>query len=115
MTAALHRRLYPAQERFPSAALDPEYLRTECARPGVTLQLLWEEYRALHPDRREPDDFLSALPTSGAESARDEDGVSGRRIPFCGLQWAGPQLYGSGHPGVKSRWRSSWRVGERVV
>lgn len=46
----LYRRLYPAQERFPSAAVDLDYLRTECARPGVTLQLLWEEYRALHPD-----------------------------------------------------------------
>ena len=68
----------PPRSGFLSAALDPEYLRTECARPGVTRQLLWEEYRALHTRRRESDDFLSALPTSGAESARDEDGVSGR-------------------------------------
>ena len=47
---ALKRQLYPAVERTPSEAPEADYLRQECARPGVTLQLLWEEYRADHPD-----------------------------------------------------------------
>jgi transposase len=47
---ALKRRLYQTAERFPEEVPDPDYLRTECARPGVTLQLLWEEYRVVHPD-----------------------------------------------------------------
>ena len=29
---------------------DFEYLRTEMRKKGVTLQLLWEEYRTTHPD-----------------------------------------------------------------
>jgi transposase len=29
---------------------DFDYLRSEMKRKGVTLQLLWEEYRAIHPD-----------------------------------------------------------------
>ena len=47
---ALKRRLYPTAERDGAEGLDADYLRTECARPGVTLQLLWEEYRVRHPD-----------------------------------------------------------------
>lgn len=48
----LERRLYPA----PTAARDrrprPDWatIHRELRRPGVTLQLLWEEYRAVHPD-----------------------------------------------------------------
>ncbi len=46
---ALKRQLYPATAREADTAVDPEYLRTEAARPGVTWQLLWEEYRAAQP------------------------------------------------------------------
>jgi len=42
---------------FPEGSADPrrplpdfDYLRKEMKRKGVTLQLLWEEYRAVHPD-----------------------------------------------------------------
>ncbi len=47
---ALKRRLYPATERVAEEIPDAETLRTECARPGVTRQLLWEEYRATCPN-----------------------------------------------------------------
>jgi transposase len=46
---ALKRHLYTTAERTPDDAPDTDYLRTERARPGVTLQLLWEEYRVAHP------------------------------------------------------------------
>jgi len=46
---ALKRRLYTTAEATTGEAPDDDYLRTECARPGVTLQLLWEEYRLAHP------------------------------------------------------------------
>lgn len=48
----LERRLYP----LPAAAKDrrprPDWaaIHRELRRPGVTLQLLWEEHRAAHPD-----------------------------------------------------------------
>ena len=45
----LKRQLYPAAAREADVGVDLEYLRAEAARPGVTWQLLWEEYRAAHP------------------------------------------------------------------
>lgn len=48
---ALERRLFC--ERSPSSrrvTLDFEYIHQELKRPGVTLQLLWEEYCKEHPD-----------------------------------------------------------------
>lgn len=47
---ALKQRLYPSEQHASGEFPGADYLRTECARPGVTLQLLWEEYRATHPD-----------------------------------------------------------------
>jgi transposase len=49
----LERRLYPppnaaAKSRRPHP--DWAAIHRELRRPGVTLQLLWEEYRAVHPD-----------------------------------------------------------------
>ena len=48
----LERRLYPlppvAKDRRPRP--DWAAIHRELRRPGVTLQLLWEEHRALHPD-----------------------------------------------------------------
>lgn len=46
----LKRRLYPAAERADAVAPDADSLRAEYALPGVTWQLLWEEYRTEHPD-----------------------------------------------------------------
>jgi transposase len=50
---ALEVRLYPppamtAKDRRPQP--DWAAMHRELRRPGVTLQLLWEEYRAVHPD-----------------------------------------------------------------
>jgi transposase len=50
---ALERRLFPppavaAKDRRPQP--DWAAIHRELRRPGVTLQLLWEEYRAVHPD-----------------------------------------------------------------
>ena len=47
---ALKRQLYPSTERSAGELPDAKELHTECARPGVTRQLLWEEYRAAYPD-----------------------------------------------------------------
>jgi transposase len=46
---ALKRRLYPTATPDGDAEVDLGYLRKECTRAGVTRQLLWEEYRAVHP------------------------------------------------------------------
>jgi transposase len=50
---ALERRLFPppvvaAKDRRPQP--DCVAIHRELRRPGVTLQLLWEEHRAVHPD-----------------------------------------------------------------
>src|SRR6201989_371715 len=49
---ALERLLYPppllAQDQRPQP--DWPAIRRELRRPGVTLQLLWEEHRGVHPD-----------------------------------------------------------------
>jgi len=47
---AVKRLLYPPAEPAPGVMPDLAYLRTECGRPGVTRQLLWEEYVRDHPD-----------------------------------------------------------------
>lgn len=49
--AALEALLYPAlsQTRGGKAMPDMEYIHKELRRKGVTLQLLWEEYREAHP------------------------------------------------------------------
>jgi transposase len=50
--AALEERLYPALPRSRIQAPPPDWalVHTELRRPGVTLQLLWEEYPSVHPD-----------------------------------------------------------------
>lgn len=49
----LQRRLYPPARPRSSARQEPDYaaLHQELKRPGVTLQLLWEEYRAQAGER----------------------------------------------------------------
>ena len=50
---ALERRLYPAPEaatRDWRSLPDWSAAHRELLRKGVTLQLVWEEYRAVHPD-----------------------------------------------------------------
>lgn len=48
----LHARLFPPAAPTGSSRPLPDwaYVRKEAARPGVTLLLLWEEYRTEHPD-----------------------------------------------------------------
>jgi transposase len=51
--AALERKLFaPAGYNLPRSKPLPDFGRvhTELRRRGVTLALLWEEYRAAHPD-----------------------------------------------------------------
>ena len=47
----LHRRLYRREAR-PSGRPEPDYaaIHRELSRPGVTRLLLWQEYKAAHPD-----------------------------------------------------------------
>jgi transposase len=49
--AELYARLYPGNTGSPRRRAEPdyEYLHRELRRPGVTLQLLWVEYREDHP------------------------------------------------------------------
>ena len=50
---ALEARLYPPQEAAPDDERplpDWAMIHRELKRPGVTLQLLWQEYRAVHPE-----------------------------------------------------------------
>lgn len=49
----LERKLFPPQESLPSGdrgTPDWGYIDKEMKRPGVTLELLWQEYRESHPD-----------------------------------------------------------------
>lgn len=51
--AALYAKLFPAPERPAGRAIPlPDWgtVHAELRRKGVTLQLLWREYRASHPD-----------------------------------------------------------------
>ena len=49
---ALERRLFPPQSSLPEDRPAPDWpdVARELRRKGVTLRLLWEEYRAVHPD-----------------------------------------------------------------
>jgi transposase len=49
---ALERRLFPEVAKIRSAYPQPDFevMKKELTRKGVTLQLLWFEYRELHPD-----------------------------------------------------------------
>lgn len=46
----LEKKLYPAAREVSRPLPDFKYVHTERRQKGVTLQLLWEEYRAEHPD-----------------------------------------------------------------
>lgn len=47
----LEERLYPKQQAAPNVALpDFAHLQRQLSRPGVTRLLLWQEYKAQHPD-----------------------------------------------------------------
>jgi transposase len=51
--AELHRRLFPEKEKtIPEVRVMPNWedLHGELAKRGVTLTLLWQEYREQHPD-----------------------------------------------------------------
>jgi transposase len=46
----LEKMLYPSAREVSRPLPDFKYVHTERRRKGVTLQLLWEEYRVEHPD-----------------------------------------------------------------
>jgi len=48
----IERWVYPTRRGRPRRAVEPDWaaIHTELQQPGVTLQLLWLEYRAAHPD-----------------------------------------------------------------
>jgi len=47
----LEKRLFPQKPSLPvRPEPDPQYIHAELRKPGVTLQLLWEEYRKEHAD-----------------------------------------------------------------
>lgn len=50
--ATLEARLYPANPQPAAKRPEPDmaYIHTELRRKGVTLQLLWEEYKLVYPD-----------------------------------------------------------------
>lgn len=50
--AALEQRLYPGEPRPVAQRTSPDWkdIHIELRRPGVTLQLLWLEYKRAHPD-----------------------------------------------------------------
>lgn len=49
--AMLEARLYPADSRLRARPLpDFKRMHSELRKKGVTLELLWQEYRAVHPD-----------------------------------------------------------------
>ncbi len=50
--AALERLLFPPAPQRSTARPEPDWavIHLELRRPGVTLSLLWEEYRARHPE-----------------------------------------------------------------
>ena len=49
--AQLEARLYPKKQAAPDVGLpDFAHLQQELSRPGVTRLLLWQEYKAQHPD-----------------------------------------------------------------
>src|ERR1700716_3447014 len=66
---ALEGRLYPppagaAKDRRPQP--DWAAVHRELRRPGVTLQLLWEEHRAVHPDGYTPSRYFEPYRTWAA-------------------------------------------------
>ncbi len=77
----LERLLYPRTAREAARrAFQPDwaYVHRELRRKGVTLRLLWEEYRAAHPDGYGYSRFVSArfLPQRLIVDAGDDVGLS---------------------------------------
>jgi len=84
---ALEQRLFPAALTGPRPVRPPPdwpAIHQELKRPGVTLSLLWEEYRAIHPDGYGYSRFCelycrwkgSLSPTSGRRRASPRRGRS---------------------------------------
>ena len=66
----LEARLYPKRQAAPNVAMpDFAHLQRELSRPGVTRLLLWQEYKAQHPDGLQYsafcDHFRAFLHTAG--------------------------------------------------
>jgi hypothetical protein len=83
----LERRLYPpptvaAKDRRPQP--DWAVVHRELRRPGVTLQLLWEEHRAIHPDGYGYSRFCELYRSFACRPAAAQPGDGrGRRLPHA--------------------------------
>ncbi len=58
---ALHRQLYPGNAGRPRLRPEPDWAQVhqELRHKGVTLELLWREYRAVHPTGYEYSQFCA--------------------------------------------------------
>ena len=93
--AALEARLYPApsQAKGGKAMPDMEHIHKELRKKGVTLQLLWEEYKQAHPDGYQRTQFCQAYRDwAKTIDVVDAAGACGRREDVRGLRGAdGPR------------------------
>jgi transposase len=91
--AQLELLLYPSEKRFKREEPDFEHIRQELKRPGVTLQLLWEEYKATVPEAISYSrlcylyrDFKKELPISMRQNHKAGEKVfvdySGLTVPY---------------------------------
>ena len=81
----------PAPERRPGCRRKSEpdwaHVHRELRRPGVTLMLLWEEYRAAEPGGYRLQPLVRALPRVGEPAVADDaPGASRGRAPVCRLR-----------------------------
>ena len=69
---ALEQRLFPVVVKAKNPSLpDWAYIHRERRRPGVTLLLLWEEYRSAHPDGFGAHAVLRALSSMAGQAVAD--------------------------------------------
>jgi len=106
----LKRQLYPTAAREAGMGLDVEYLRAEAARPGVTWQLLWEEYREAQPVGMSRSAFyrlVQQLERSKPVMKTDYTGGEYLFVDYSGQRLA----FWIATPGRRRRWRSLSPVG----
>ncbi len=102
--AELERRLYPSKPR-PTEIPWPDFahVHRELSRPGVTRQLLWQEYKAQHPDGLQYSAFCDRYRQWLAARRRARDALCAPRrrevlrrrltpLAFCRTRSAGAQV-----------------------
>jgi hypothetical protein len=114
----LEARLYPAATAITAMSArrpQPDWraIHRELRRPGVTLQLLWEEHRAAHPDgygysraRGRAAESISTCPNSAANPSMMKAGRALSR-GWRGAPWAPTQLLPRGRSPSPARLQPS--------